>query len=144
MLETLEHAFGVVVFDRRILGQCLLGIGQRLIGGGHMLVEKFLDLAFGLRAHEAIDRLAVLHQHAGGNAANAEGRGQLLLLVGVDLDQLETAFVIDLGLFQHRSQRFARAAPRGPEIHQHGCLHRRGDDFGFKIFYGDINHGKTR
>jgi hypothetical protein len=66
-----------------------------------MLVEKFAHLALGQRAHEAIDRLAVHQQHAGGDAADAEHARQLLLLVGVDLGQLEAARVVGFELFQH-------------------------------------------
>jgi hypothetical protein len=55
-----------------------------------MLVQEFADLAFGHGAHEAIDRLPVFQQDAGGNAANLEGTGQLLLLVGQDENERHT------------------------------------------------------
>jgi len=69
-----------------------------------MLVEKGAHLAFGQRAHEAIDGLATLEQHAGRDAADAEHARELLLLVGVDLDQLEAARVFGFELFEDGAQ----------------------------------------
>ena len=142
MLISFERGFGIFL-GQRVFG-CHFFFSGDFVGWRQVLVEELLDLAFALRAHETVHRLAVLHQNAGGNAADAEGTGQFLLLVGIDLHELETTGVFDLDLLQNRAQRLARAAPRRPEIHQNGGLHRRGDDFGFKILYGDINHGKTR
>src|SRR5690606_8131032 len=58
---------------------------------------ELAHLAFGQRALEAVDRLAVLQQDHRRDAADAERARQLLLFVGVDLDQLEGAAV---GRFQ--------------------------------------------
>jgi hypothetical protein len=76
-----------------------------------VLVQKGLDLALGQGAHEAVHRLAADQQHAGRDAADAEGRGQLLFLVGIDLDQLEAAAVIGLDFFEDGTDHLAGAAP---------------------------------
>ncbi|MNR27007.1 hypothetical protein D3C85_1442560 [compost metagenome] len=106
-----------------------------------MLVEEGAQLAFGLGAHETVHGTAAHHQHAGRHRADAEHASELLLLVGIDLGQLETAGVVDLELVQQRAQGLAWAAPGRPEVHQHGHFHRGGNHLGFKIFYRDIDHG---
>jgi 5-(carboxyamino)imidazole ribonucleotide mutase len=62
-------------------------------------------------------------------------------LVRVDFDQLEAAFVGGFDFFEHRAQRLARAAPRGPKIHEYGRGHGGFDDLGFKVLYRDVHHG---
>jgi hypothetical protein len=78
-----------------------------------VLVEEFLDLAFGQGAGKAVHRLAVHHQDAGRDAADAEGRAQLLLLVGVDLDELEAPGVFHL--------HFSRIGPSDLQGPHHGA-----------------------
>ena len=124
---------GQIFFLRHLLGALVFG-------GRQVLVQEFLDLAFGHRAHEAVHRLAIHQQHAGRDAADAESGRQLLLLVGIDLDQLEAAAVLGLDLFQQRTEDLARPAPGRPEIHQDWLRLRRVDDFGFKVFEGDVDH----
>ena len=116
-------------------------LGLQHVGRRQVFVEKGLDLPFRLRPHEAIGRLAIDHQHAGRDAANAKGLAQLLLLVGVDLDQFEAAGVLGLNFFQQRADHLARAAPGGPEVHQHGGVHRGIYDLGIEVFNGHIHHG---
>jgi 5-(carboxyamino)imidazole ribonucleotide mutase len=65
----------------------------------------------------------------------------LWLRIGIDFDQLETAFVSGFHFFEDRTQGLAGAAPRGPKIHQHGGGHGGFDDLGFKILYRDVHHG---
>jgi hypothetical protein len=105
-----------------------------------VLVQELAHLAFGQRAHEAVHRLAVLHQDDRGDAADAEGAGQLLLVVGVDLRQLEAAAVLHLQLFQDRADGLAGSAPGRPEVHQHGLAHGGGNDLLLEVLYGDVDH----
>ncbi|MPN46051.1 hypothetical protein SDC9_193631 [bioreactor metagenome] len=139
MLELFQRSVGIALGQgvQRLL---FLGLGLRLLGAGHVLVEKFAHLALGQRAGETVHGLTVHQQHAGGDTADAEHGGELLLLVGVDLGQLETARVVGFQLLQHRPERLAGAAPGRPEIHQHRHVHGGGDDLGFKVFYGDVDH----
>jgi hypothetical protein len=58
---------------QHLLGLFGFGLGSQLVFAGQVLVQEGLDLAFGQGAHEAVHRLAVHHQHAGGDAADAEG-----------------------------------------------------------------------
>ena len=113
----------------------------QLLFGRQVLVQKGLDLPLGQGAHEAIDGLAADQQHAGRYAADAKGLRQFGLGVGVDLDQLEASFVRQLQLFQQRADDFARTAPGGPEIDQHGNSSGGGDDFGLEVFDGGVDHG---
>ena len=46
-----------------------------------VFVQKRAQFAFGDRTHETVHRLAVFDQDAGGDAFDAKGRGQLLLLI---------------------------------------------------------------
>ena len=115
--------------------------GQQGLFARNVFVQKFAQFAFGHGAHKAVHRLAVFQQNAGGNAAHAKGRSQLLLLVGVDFHQFEAPAIGLFRLFQQGAQGFARAAPGGPKVHQHGRGHGGGDHLGFKIFGRDINHG---
>ena len=73
--------------------------GQDLVFTGHMFVEEFSQFALWHGAHEAVHGLAVFKQHAGGNAFDAKGSGQLLLLVRVNFDQFEAAPIGDFHLF---------------------------------------------
>src|SRR5690606_33990174 len=54
-------------------------------------VQLFGDLALGVGAHELIDLLAVLEEHDGGDAADAETARDLARLVGVQLGHLGLA-----------------------------------------------------
>ena len=133
-------------------GRLLVAAGQqrlRLVGfllgnqfafAGQVFIQERFDLAGSLRAHEAVDRLAAHHQDAGGDAANAKGLRQLLLVVRVDFDQGKAAAVVGFQLLQNRPKRLARAAPRGPEVDEDRLSHRRGNHVGFKILQGHFNH----
>ncbi|MDT4875859.1 hypothetical protein FQZ97_1112580 [compost metagenome] len=107
-----------------------------------MLVEEGPHLALGQRTHEAVDRAAVLEQDHRGDAADAEGAGELLLVVRVDLHQLEGAAVVGFELLQDGAERLAGAAPRGPEIHQHRLGGGGGDHLLFEVGDGDVDHAR--
>src|SRR6266446_2492153 len=76
----------------------------------------------------------VAEHHQGGNRANPEGAGQLLLLVGVHLGEHHVR--IRLGrLLVHRSEAFAGTAPWRPEVDDH---HRVFVDGLLEILLGEI------
>ena len=141
VLQLLQRSVGVA-FGQGVLGFLFLDQGFGLFRAGHVFVEEFAHLAFGQRALEAVHGLAVDEQDAGRDAADAKRTGQLLLLVGVDLHQLEAAFIRGFELFQDRAEGLAGRTPRRPEVHQHGRGHGGGNDLCFKVFNGHINHGR--
>ncbi len=118
--QRLEQGFRLAdaAFGEQRLG-CLEGVG--LFGGrfGYVRLEQFTNRRFGLCAGEAVDRLAILEQHHGGQAADAEAHHDVLLDVTVDLGQQQLAAVLLGDLRQQRHQRLAGRAPLGPEVHQH-------------------------
>ena len=68
------------------MGQQLLGLAQVFFGDqftftGQMLVQKLAHLALGQRAHEAVGRLAVFEQDAGGDGADAKSLRDVLLVI---------------------------------------------------------------
>ncbi|MCY1180728.1 hypothetical protein D9M73_211960 [compost metagenome] len=77
-----------------------------------------------LRTGKAIDRLAVLEQHHGRQAADAEAGDDVLFDVTVDLGQQQLTLIALGNALQHRHQHFAGRAPFGPEIHQHRLVER--------------------
>src|SRR5882762_10063532 len=80
------------------------------------------------------DHLVAEH-HQGGDRANTEGAGQLLLLVGVHLGKHHTR--VRLGrLLVHRSEAFARTAPWRPEVDDH---HRVFVDGLLEVLLGEIH-----
>ena len=145
LLQLVERGVGVALGDQR-LG--LLGLAPRPPASsllGTCLSRNCADLRLGQRADEAVDRLALVEQHAERDAAHAERLAQLAgdlgLLVAVELGQLEAAGVGALELFEHRAERLARAAPGRPDVEQHRLLHRGVDQFGFEVLEGDVDHG---
>ena len=105
-----------------------------------MRCEELAQLAFRQRAGEAVDQLSPLHQEDGGHGADLERRGDLLLLVHVDLGQHERTLVLARQLFQDRPQGLARPAPGGPEIHQHRHVQRLAQDLGFEGVGGGVEY----
>ncbi|MNF94723.1 hypothetical protein D3C84_774410 [compost metagenome] len=79
---------------------------------------------FRLRSGKTVDRLTVLEQHHGRQAANAEAGDDVLLDVAVDLGQQQFALIALGNALQHRHQRLAWRTPFGPEIHQHRFVER--------------------
>ena len=85
--------------------------------------------------------VAVLEQHQRRNAADAEARRNLLVLVDVDLGYLEPPAVFLGHLFKDRSNRLAGTAPLGPVIDQHRDLGL--EDFGLETVIGNVLDGLT-
>ncbi|MNN10385.1 hypothetical protein D3C81_1233070 [compost metagenome] len=145
------------VIGARIEGQRGLEGGARALGiaGGHQFaglvqrllarvrgqaVQEFTQARLRQYADELVHGLPIGNRHHMGNAAHAEMRGQLLVLVHIDLGELPLAAGFGFELFQHRSQRAAWATPGRPEIDQHGHLPRHLDHVGFEILQGDVAH----
>ena len=87
-----------------------------------MCDASFLSRSF-LPGH-ADDRffdLAALEQQQRGYRPDAEPRGQLLIVVHIDLGDLDLAELFLGNFVEQRRDHFARAAPFGPKIDQHGC-----------------------
>ena len=74
------------------------------------------------RAGELVDHAAVLERLDGRDALDAERLADLRVGVGVDLRQVDLALARVRGLLERRRELPARAAPRGPEVHDHGHL----------------------
>ena len=73
-----------------------------------------------LRADDLVGDLAVVEEQQGGNGADAVFGGQRLMFVNVDLADFHLAIVFVGEFIQQRRDHLARAAPFGPEIHEHG------------------------
>ncbi len=116
---------------------CGRGAGLRL---AQVLFDECAHARLGQRAHEAVDHLPVLHENDRRQAADAEGAGQLHLLVGVDLGELELAAVAVDDFLEDRAERLARTAPVGPEIEQHGRAQRRLHDLGLEVLFGGVEY----
>src|SRR5690606_2840887 len=86
-------------------------------------IDKLLDLALRQGALKAVDWLALIEGIDGRNRLDSELRGQLLVLVDIDLDQRHLAPGRFHDLFENRGQLLAGSAPGGPEVHQDGTLH---------------------
>ena len=93
------------------------------------------------RADEFVDDSAAAEQLDRGNAADLELLREVLVLVGVHLDDLDLACVLVGDLLEHRTERAARAAPRGPEIDEHGLLGGGIEDLGGETGRGDGVYG---
>src|ERR1043166_2723650 len=91
---------------------------QARIKASDVAVKESGQLRLRQRAHARRLDVAVLEEHQRGDAADAEFRRNLLVLVDVDLGDLQAAFVFLGDLVQDRCDRFARPAPFGPVIDQ--------------------------
>ena len=144
LLQPRQRGGRVALFEQR-LGLVEFGLGLEFVRARHMLVEEGADLALGQCADKAVDRLALVEQHAKRDRAHAEGLaqlgGDLRLLVAVELGQLEAPGVRDLELFEQRAERLAGPAPGRPDVEQQRLLHRGLDQFGFKVLDRDVEHG---
>jgi hypothetical protein len=110
-------------------------------GVGNQAVEERAHEVLRLRAHELRDGVAVDESDHVGDRLEAEGGDQLRIGVGVHVDELEAPAVFALELFEHRRERLARAAPRRPEVHQHGDFHRAFDHIALERGQRRIDHG---
>ena len=95
---------------------------------GSERVEEALDLRGRLRADELGDDLAVAERLHRRDALDPERGRDARVGVGVDLGQRDLAVARGHGLLEHRRERAARAAPRGPEVDDDGQLARALDD----------------
>src|SRR3546814_40376 len=91
-------------------------------------LDESLDLAFGLRALEAVDRLALEEGIDRGNRLDPELPGELLVLVDIDLHHADGAGGGRHGAFQQGAELLAGPAPGRPEVDHHRHRHRGFDD----------------
>ena len=70
------------------------------------------------RADEPVDLVAIAQQQQQRDALGAEARGDLGSGVDVELDDLDVTGVVARHLLDEWREHAARAAPRGPEVHQ--------------------------
>src|SRR4029079_7655755 len=80
--------------------------------------------------------VAVLEQHQRRNAADAEARRHLLVVVDVDLRYLQAAAIFLGHFFQDRGNGLARTAPLRPVIDEDGDLGLQ--DLGLEAVVGDL------
>ncbi len=91
---------------------------------GQDLVERAGQLAFGARAGEVGDRLALEDRVDRRDLLDPELGGDHFLFVDVELDQLDALVrIIGGDLLEHRRELLARPAPFGPEIEQNQRVH---------------------
>ena len=140
-VRLLEHLHRGLLFT---LLQEAHGLFQQQVRLAHdVLVDEFADCALRLRAHELVDGAAVLEQHHGRQAADAELGGQHLLLVGVDIGQVHLAVIALHHALEQRLEDLAGLAPCCPEIDQYGALVRGLDDLLGKVLFGDVKDEAT-
>ena len=106
-----------------------------------MRLEERAHLRQRLGADEFIDDASAAKQLHGRNAANLELLREVLVLVGVHLDDLDLAGVFVGELFEHGPERAAGPAPRRPEVDQHGLGGGGVDDLGGEGCRGDGGYG---
>jgi hypothetical protein len=87
---------------------------------GRDAVKAGLEIALAARANDLVGDLAFIEQQQGGNGANAVLGGERLVFVNVHFADFHLAIVFVGQLVEERRDHFARAAPLGPEIHEHG------------------------
>jgi hypothetical protein len=100
-----------------------------------------LIFTLGLGTHKAVHRFAAHHHHAGGDAANAKSLAQLLLLVGVDLDQFETAIVVRLRAFPSSGPITLQGPHHGAQKSTStGTVAEAATTSAVKVFNGYVHH----
>ena len=110
-------------------------------GARQVRLEERAHLRQRLGADEFVDDPAAAEQLHRRNAADLELLREVLVLVGVHLDDFDLAGVFVGDLFEHRAQRAARTAPGRPEVDQHGLRGGGVDDFGGEAGRGDGVYG---
>ena len=98
------------------------------ISGDRLLQAELVE------TDKTLDDLAVLEEDQGGDRIDAITGGQIHVLVGIDLDDLDGLGVIWRELLHERGDPAARTAPRGPEIDQHRLC--RAENFAFETGLG--------
>jgi predicted thioesterase len=112
------------------------------LGGiGDQAVEEGTHERLGLRAHELRDGVAVDEGDRVRDRLQVERCDELGIGVGVHVDELEAPAVLALELLQEGSQRLARAAPGGPEVHDDRDFHGRLDHVALERRQRCIDHG---
>ena len=96
--------------------------GRILRGGGNVqrlrLRDQVVKVFGAQRAGLLEDDLALLRDHQRGHCLDAGRAGQILVRVDVDLAEDDVGVLLTRGL-ERGTERAARAAPGGPEIHEH-------------------------
>ncbi len=105
------------------------------------LLDECADLAVGNRAHEPVDRLAILECVNRGDRLDAQLARDLLVFVDVDLDQFHGAVGIGDGLLECGAELLAGSAPGRPKVDDdrhlaRGFQHVGGE--GFQIAVLDV------
>ena len=72
------------------------------------------------------------------NRTDAEGRGEVLALLGIDLVDVDPVPVFGRQLLEHRSERFAGAAPRGVEVYERRLVAEVFPRFGIVFVVGHL------
>ena len=86
-------------------------------------LDELLHLAFGDRAHEAVDRLAVPEGVNGRDRLDAQLLRDLRVLVDIHLDHAHLALGVGDRLLEQGGELFAGPAPGRPEIDDHRGFH---------------------
>ena len=104
-----------------------------------MCVDELAQLRLGRETHGGGDHFAALeHQHRG-DAGDAVFLRRIGIVIDVELADLHIGHVFR-DFFDDRTDHLAWAAPRSPEVDQHGLLGL--DDFGSEIGVGEFKgHG---
>jgi hypothetical protein len=107
-----------------------------------MLVEEGAHLAFGQRAHEAVHGLAAMSSTQVGMLRMPNMPASCCSWSESILASLKRP-AYSTSSFSSTGPSVLQAAPGRPEVHQHGHGHRGGNHLGFKILYGDVDHGQS-
>ncbi len=106
-----------------------------------MRFEECAHLRQRLGADEFIDDASAAKQLHRRNAADLELLREVLVLVGVHLDDFDLAGVFVGDLLEHGSERAAGPAPGRPEVDEHGLRGGGVEDFGGEGGRGDGGYG---
>src|SRR5687767_1500622 len=144
-------ASGGTAWGLLILGMCALKCrapdylswksAWQSLKASDVAVKKGRELGLGQRADAGRLDVAVLEQHQGRDAADAELGRRELVLVDVDLGDLQPALVFLGHLVEDRRDRLARPAPLGPVVDQHRGVGLQ--DLGLEGVVGDTADGRS-
>src|SRR6266478_5854843 len=84
-----------------------------------MLLDDLLEVFFRRQADDLIDDLSMLEQQDRGYASNLKLERGVGIVVDVQLADCQLAGIVGRQGVDRRRQPLARAAPFGPEIHEH-------------------------